>query len=151
MQAAGDGAELGVAGGQLRQDQLARRPSCQRRSDRDEGVQAGSRARHEHDRARRDRYGGRALLRRELQRRILSEDGPLELLQRRARLDPQLLDERAARRAVRVERFGLPTGAVQREHELAPQALAQRMLRDERLELAYELRMAPEREICLDP
>ena len=49
------------------------------------------------------------------------------------------------------ERLGLSAGAVEREHELAVQPLSQRMHGDERLELAHELRMPPERKVGLDP
>ena len=54
---------------------------------------------------------------------VLREDLSLELLQGGARLDPELV-ERGARRAIRVERLGLPARAVQREHQLPAQALA---------------------------
>ena len=48
----------------------------------------------------------------------------------------------SARRAalVDLERLGLPSRAVERQHQLPAQPLAQRMLRDERLELARERR-----------
>ena len=72
----------------------------------------------------------------ELERGVLREDRALERLQRRGRLDPEALDERLPGRAVDLERLGLPAGAVEREHQLAAQPLAQRMLRDEGLELA---------------
>ena len=71
-------------------------------------------------------------------------------MQRPAGLDPELLDQRPARVAVDVERLGLATRAVEREHELAAQALAQRVLGDQRLELADELGVAAERELGVD-
>ena len=64
---------------------------------------------------------------------------------------PKLVDERLPRRAVGLERLGLPPGAVEREHQLAAQALAQRVLGDERLELGHERRVPAERELGLDP
>ena len=75
----------------------------------------------------------------------------LEPLQALARLQPELLGERQAALLVDVQRLGLAVRAVEREHELAAQPLAQRMPRDERLELADELGVAAEREIGLDP
>ena len=56
----------------------------------------------------------------------------MQLLQHRARLDPELLDQLVAPRAVDGERVGLAARAVEREHQLAAQPLAQRMLADER-------------------
>ena len=56
----------------------------------------------------------------------------------------------AARRLVGLERLGLAAAAVQREHQLAAQVLAQRVLSHQRLELADELGVAAEREVGLD-
>ena len=81
--------------------------------------------------------------RREVERCVLAEDRALQLLQLAPRLDPQLVDEHAARVLVRGERLCLPPGAVEREHELAAQPLAQRGRRDERLELADEVGVPP--------
>ena len=75
----------------------------------------------------------------DVQLRILIEDRPLEAAQRRPRLDPELLDQRGPRRPVGVQRLRLPARAVEREHELATQALRQRVLGDQALELADEL------------
>src|SRR5438309_8831227 len=55
----------------------------------------------------------------DVERRNLREDRVLELPQRTSRLDPELRQERSPCGSVRVERFGLPAGAVEREHELA--------------------------------
>jgi hypothetical protein len=49
-----------------------------------------------------------------------------------------------------MQRFGLPATAVQREHQLAAQALAKRVLRDERLELRHQFVMAAERQLSVD-
>ena len=54
----------------------------------------------------------------EVESRVLSEDRLLELLEGRARLDPELVDEQPPGLAVDLERLGLATGAVEREHEL---------------------------------
>ena len=53
-------------------------------------------------------------------------------------------------RAVSLERLGLASRPIQREHQLPAQALAQRMLGDERLELAHELAMAAIREVRIN-
>src|SRR5581483_3199149 len=46
---------------------------------------------------------------------------------------------------------GLPSGAIERDHQLSAQPLLQRMLRDELLQFGHELGMLPELEIGLDP
>ena len=88
---------------------------------------------------------------RRLERGLLFEDRPLEPLQRRRRLDPELLDQRPPCAAIRLERVGLASGRVERAHQLAPQALAQGMLCDERLELGGALGVLARGEIGLDP
>ena len=72
-------------------------------------------------------------------------------LQLLARLEPELVGELALRLAVGAERLGLPAGAIEREHQLAAQPLAQRMLGDERVELADQLRVPARGEIGVDP
>ena len=80
------------------------------------------------------------------------EDRLLELAQLAAGLDPELLDERPPRLLVGLERLGLAARAVEREHQLAAQALAQRVLVDQRLELADERRRgAPSARSRVDP
>jgi hypothetical protein len=83
-------------------------------------------------------------------RGILLEDRVFELAERPPRLDPELGKERPPRRAVCLECFGLPAGAVQREHELGAQAFPQRMPRDEPFQLRHELVMVAEGELRLD-
>ena len=95
--------------------------------------------------------GAAAARRRRRRARLLPQDRAVQLLERRARLDPELVDERAPRVLVHLERLGLPARPVEREHQLAAEPLAQRMLRDERLELADELGVAPELELGVDP
>ena len=87
----------------------------------------------------------------ELERRVVAEDRLLELLQRLARVEAELVDERGARVLVGGERVGLAAGAVEREHQQAAQALAQRVLAHERLELGHGLGVAAEREVGLEP
>ncbi len=57
-------------------------------------------------------------------------------------LDADCVDERVARPPVRAEGVGLPATAVQRQHPQAVEALAQRLLRDQRLQLAHRLGVA---------
>ena len=87
----------------------------------------------------------------EVERGILAEDGLLQLLERGAGIDPELVDERLSRDPVVLERLGLAAGPVLREHELRQQALAQGVLGDERLELGHELGVLAEREVGVDP
>ena len=65
-------------------------------------------------------------------------------------LDADLLDQRSARLAVRLQRLGLAAGAVEREHPLRVQALAQRLLRQQRLQLGQHLAVAPGIEVLVD-
>jgi len=58
------------------------------------------------------------------QRLVLAQDRPLELLQRRPGLDPELIDEQLPPGPVGLERLGLPPGAVEREHQLGARPLA---------------------------
>jgi hypothetical protein len=74
----------------------------------------------------------------------------LELSQRHAWLDSELVDHRPARLPVGLESLGLPTGAIEGEHQLAPESLAERLLGDQRLELPDELRTRAERELRVD-
>ena len=59
--------------------------------------------------------------------RVLEEDGLLQPLQRRAGLDAELLGQVLAPGRVGPQRLGLPARPVQRPHQLAPQALPQRV------------------------
>src|SRR5581483_12332134 len=116
------------------------------------------RTRRAHDRRRRagprgrtggeGRRGRRSL---ELEAGVLPEDQPLELAQGRRGLDPELPGERTPRLLVGGEGLRLPAGAVEREHVAAPQPLPQRLAGDERLELAGEVLVPPEREVGVEP
>ena len=83
--------------------------------------------------------------------RVLPEDPLLQVLEPARRLDPELLDVDAPRVAVGRERLGLPAGAIERQHQLPEQPLAERMLGDEPFELGRELPVPAERELRLDP
>ena len=65
----------------------------------------------------------------------------MESLDARPRFEAQLLDERPARRLIDVERFGLPTRAVESQHQLAAQPLSQWVPSDERFELTDKPRV----------
>ena len=80
----------------------------------------------------------------------MPEDGPLEARQRRAGLEPELRDERLAGVAIDGERLGLPAAPVEGQHELAARALAERLLRDQPLELGDQRAVPAEREVRLD-
>ena len=82
---------------------------------------------------------------------ILTENRLLELHDRPARLEAELLHQHAPRVLVGLQRLGLPAAAVQGEHQLPAQPLAQRMTGDEGLELGDDLAVASEREVGLDP
>ena len=99
-------------------------------------------------RGRRQVDGGPA---RRLELGVLAQDLALELLELRARLEAELLEERAAGVLVGGERVCLPAGAVEREHQLRAQALAVGLLGDEPLQLGDELLVAATGEVALDP
>ena len=82
---------------------------------------------------------------------VLPQDRLLELLQGLARLDAELVGERSPRVLVGGERVSLTARAVEREHQLAAQALPEGVLRDEAFELRHELGVASQRQVCLDP
>jgi hypothetical protein len=58
------------------------------------------------------------------------------------RLDAELLHQHHSRGPIRLERLSLAARAVQREHLLAAQALAQRMLGGQALQLSHHLVVA---------
>ncbi len=66
---------------------------------------------------------------------VVPEDLGLERPQRGARLEAEAVQERAAGRPVGGERVGLPAAPVEGQHVQLPDALVQRMLVHERLEL----------------
>jgi hypothetical protein len=71
--------------------------------------------------------------------RVLAQDRGVKLAQLGSRLDPDLLHEDLSRPPVGGERVGLPTGPVEREHEVPVEALAERVLGHEALELPRHL------------
>ncbi len=83
-------------------------------------------------------------------RHVLAQDRRLQRSQLRRRLDAEPVDERGVRGPVGVERIGLTPAAVEGEHLLAAQPLAQRMLVHERLELAGDLRVPAAGQVGVD-
>ena len=81
---------------------------------------------------------------------LLAEDGALERSQLLARVETEALGEERARAVVRRERLRLALGVVEREHQLAPQALAERLLGNETLQLGDERSVTAERQLRID-
>ena len=81
----------------------------------------------------------------------MGQDRALELLQGTPRLKAEPVQQFTPSVLISLERVGLPTRAVQREHQLSAKALAQRMLADQRLELAHQPRVLARREVRVDP
>ena len=69
----------------------------------------------------------------------MGEDRLFELPERGRRLEPKLVDQCHPSSAVGLQCLGLAPAAVEGQDQLAAQALTQRMLRHERLELADQL------------
>ena len=82
---------------------------------------------------------------------IVREDHALEPTQLRARLDPELVHQHAPALAHHLERVRLPAGTIERNHQLRAQPLAQRMLRNQSLQLACEIRGAPQSQVRGNP
>ena len=80
----------------------------------------------------------------------MPEDPTLELAELGARLEAQVMGECPPYRLKRGERIDLAAAAVEREHQLADEALAARVLADELLELRYEPRSHPGLELGID-
>ena len=78
----------------------------------------------------------------EVETGILVQDLLVQVAQFAPWFDPEFVDERAACGLVGVQRLRLAAAPVEGEHQLAAQALAQRVLGDERLELARQLGVA---------
>ena len=68
-----------------------------------------------------------------------------------AQLQPELLVENRTRMATRIEGVSLPTGAIQRQHQLTEQPFAPRVLFHQRFELGHDPAVLSERELRVDP
>ena len=82
---------------------------------------------------------------------ILAQDRGLETLQRRRRLDPELVEQGTAAGAIGVERLALAARPVEGEHQLAPETLAVRVLRDQRANLRDQTVVTAQCELGVDP
>ena len=67
------------------------------------------------------------------------EDRPLQIAQRRPRLEAELVHHGPARVVVGRERLGLASGTVEREHQLGSESLAERVLAHQRTQLRHQL------------
>ena len=74
----------------------------------------------------------------------------MQLAQRGSGLDADLLDERRSRLPVGLQGLGLAARPIQREHPLRLEPFAQRVARDEHLELAQDLAVAAGRQVAVD-
>ena len=92
-----------------------------------------------------------ATVTRRRKRGILGENCALEPLELRPGLEPELAGEQPAAVAVDLQRVALPATAIEGEHRLATQALAQGIRGDERVELSDELAVASELQERFDP
>jgi hypothetical protein len=84
------------------------------------------------------------------QGRVVGEDRPLQPLELEAGAQAELGVERPDGLTVGVQRLALASGAIEGEHELAAQALAQPVRRHELLQLADELGAAAHGQLRLD-
>ena len=66
------------------------------------------------------------------------------------RLDAELVHQGSASALIGIERLCLPAAAVEGEHQLRPQAFAERMLADKRLEIGGNLVISSEPEIGVE-
>ena len=90
------------------------------------------------------------LLRLRLEAGVLVEDLVLKLLQRRGRLDPDLVVEHPSESLIGVESLRLTSVAVQGENQESVQPLAERVLRRQCLDLADHVAMASTAQVGLD-
>ena len=83
-------------------------------------------------------------------RRVVREDRLLEAPELRSRLEAQLVGEHAPCLLERLERVRLPPAAVERQHQLAPQPLPERVVCDRRAQRRDQLPVLSERERNLE-
>ena len=79
------------------------------------------------------------------------QDRLLQPLQLLSRLEPEFLRELARVPSVGLERLGLASRPVERQHQLIAQPLPEWMRRDRGFELTHQLRVAPAGQIGIDP
>ena len=88
---------------------------------------------------------------RQLERRVVVEDGFLEALELIVRLEPELLVQQPPARAEDLERVCLAAAAIEGQHQLAAELLAKRVLAYQPFQLGHELRLPSELEVGGDP
>ena len=76
--------------------------------------------------------------RRRIERRVLPEDGRFQVPQLPAGINPQLPDERAAQPVECGQRIGLTATAIERQHEVGPDVLIQRIIGHHPLQLRHQ-------------
>ena len=81
---------------------------------------------------------------------VLAQDRVVQAAELGRRLDADLVDQSPPRVAIGLERLGLPPAPVQREHPLPVEPLAERVLRQQRIDLADDLLMAARSQVGLD-
>ena len=74
-----------------------------------------------------------------IQRRVVAQNRGFQLLKRAAGFDPKLVDHRSPADPIALQSVRLAAHAVQREHQLAAEPLAHRVLAHQPLELGNEL------------
>jgi len=79
------------------------------------------------------------------------EDPPLELRERLTRLQAELARELAARPLVGLQRVGLATGPVERQHQLSPYPLLERVLTNQPGQVPDQLPSLPGLQIRINP
>ena len=89
-------------------------------------------------------------VRSEIQPGVLREDRALELLQLAAGLEPEFVVQKRACPPIDLEALCLTARPVEREHQLSAKALAVRMLRAQRLDLADQRELTAERQLRID-
>ena len=84
-------------------------------------------------------------------RRVVREDGLLDAPELRSRLETQLVGEHAPCLLEHLECVRLPPAAVERQHQLAPQPLPERVVCNRRAQRRDQLSVLSERERNLEP
>ncbi len=85
------------------------------------------------------------------QRRRPHQDRLVQRPQLSGRVDAQLLVQGPVELPERLQRLRLPAAAVQREHQLPPEPLAQRVVPRQREQLRHQVRVVAQRELHVDP
>jgi hypothetical protein len=85
------------------------------------------------------------------ERRVLGENAGLEFLQGRAWVDAHLADQTLTDFGIGAQSLRLPAGPVEGEDEQLPQALAERVLPAQCLQLGGELTMAAQSQVGSGP